>query len=199
MSTASIRSMTGYGESDRDLEHGRLRVEIRTVNGRYLNVQFRGPPGLERHHRGLERSLREHFVRGQVTVSVSLERVESPADARAIGVDLERARAYVKGLRSLKEELGLEGSIDVGVLSRYRGIFEEPELDAARRELPEDHLFEAIYEAARSTVAAREEEGAFLREDLSARLDAMEAELAGVEARAPGRLTAERDRLRAAV
>ena len=39
----------------------------------------------------------------------------------------------------------------------------------------------------------------FLKEDLEARLDAMEAEVARVEARAPERLTQERDRLREAV
>ena len=53
--------------------------------------------------------------------------------------------------------------------------------------------------AARAVVALRETEGARLHEDLSGRLDALAALLDRVEARAPERLTAERDRLRAQI
>ena len=199
MATASIRSMTGYGESKRDLEPGQLRVEIRTVNNRYLNVQFRAPPGLERYQRPLERSLKDHFARGQVTVSVVLDRGGSAGEAPPVRVNLGRAKSYVEGLRALQEELDLDGRVDIGVLSQYRGLFEEVDPDLEPRNLHEDVLLEVMAEAARNAVAAREEEGDFLRNDLTARLDTMQAEIESVERRAPERLIGERDRLREAV
>ncbi len=191
--------MTGYGEAERDLEPGGLRVEIRTVNNRYLNVQFRAPPGMERHQRRVERALKEHFARGQVIVSVALDGGRLEPDAAPIRVNAGRARAYVEGLRALQRELGLHGEIDVGVVSRYRGVFEEQDVEEASRALAEDVLLEVIGEAAATAVAVREEEGAFLRDDLVARLDAMEAEIERVEALAPDRLVRERDRLREAI
>ena len=199
MATASIRSMTGYGESERDLEPGQLRVEVRTVNNRYLNVQFRVPPGLERHQLRLERSLKDHFARGRVTVNVVLDRGRSAGEALPVQVNSGRARSYVEGLRALQEELDLDGRIDIGVLSQYRGLFEEVDPEVEIQKLHEDVLLEVMTEAARNTVAAREEEGDFLRNDLSARLDVMQAEVERVELRAPERLIDERDRLREAV
>ena len=199
MATASIRSMTGYGESERDLEPGQLRVEVRTVNNRYLNVQFRAPPGLERYQRRLERSLKDHFARGRVTVNVVLDRGRSAGEALPVRVNSGRARSYVEGLRALQEELDLDGQIDIGVLSQYRGLFEEVDPEAEIRKLHEDVLLEVMTEAARKAVAVREEEGDFLRNDLSARLDVMQAEVESVELRAPERLIDERNRLREAV
>ncbi len=191
--------MTGYGESERDLEPGQLRVEVRTVNNRYLNVQFRAPPGLERYQRRLERSLKDHFARGRVTVNVVLDRGRSAGEALPVRVNSARARSYVEGLRALQEELNLDGRIDIGVFSQYRGLFEEVDPEVEIQKLHEDVLLEVMTEAARNAVAAREEEGDFLRNDLSARLDVMQAEVESVELRAPERLIDERDRLREAV
>ena len=199
MAIAAIRSMTGFGDSERDLEAGRLRVEIRTINNRYLNVQLRTPPGLDRHHRRLERSLRDHFARGQVTVNIVFDRSGSESLAPPIRVDIERAKAYAEGLRTIQKELGLDGQIDVVTLSRYRGVLEEVDSDTMTRGLGGDLLLDVTDEAARKAVKAREEEGCFLRDDLLSRLDAMETEMEHVERRAPERLIAERSRLREAV
>ena len=199
MSTASLRSMTGFGESECEVGTGSLRVEIRTVNNRYLNVQFRAPVGMERHYRKLERLLRDYLARGQVNVSIGLDLGASGREAELPHADIDRARAYVDSLRGLQRELDLEGSIDIGVLARYRGLFEVADLSRASRDLPEELLVEAVSEAARNVVTVREEEGEFLRGDLLGRVGAMEEEIERVAQLAPQRLIAERDRLRHAI
>ena len=199
MSTASFRSMTGFGESECEVGAGSLRVEIRTVNNRYLNVQFRAPVGMERHYRKLERLLRDYLARGQVNVSIGLDLGASGREAELPRADIARARAYVDSLRGLQRELDLEGSVDIGMLARYRGLFEVADLNRASRDLPEEILVEAVSEAARNVVAVREEEGEFLRGDLLGRVGAMEEEIERVAQRAPQRLIAERDRLRHAI
>ena len=40
--------MTGYGEAERDTPAGRLRVEVKSVNHRYLNVAIKTPVGLDK-------------------------------------------------------------------------------------------------------------------------------------------------------
>jgi uncharacterized protein (TIGR00255 family) len=190
--------MTGFGESERELPSGRLRVEIRTVNHRFLNLQLRTPPGFERHEAALERTLREHFVRGHVKVLVILEGGGLGPEV-ALPIDLARARAYVAALRTLQAELGVGGSIDVGTLARFRDVFQPAESGRAPVEFPEDTLLEVAGEAARRVVKMRESEGARLASDLRSRLDAMEGELGGIELRAPDRLIGERDRMREAL
>ena len=200
MNRTPLRSMTGFGEAEAEAEAGsiRLRAEIRTVNQRHLKIQLRTPPGHEHHHQRIERLLRAHFARGQVTATLTAERTADAAAEPAVRFDAERARGVAEGLRRLIAELGLDETIDVALLSRFRGVVEEESPDADP-ELPVDLLGEVVSEAARRAVAAREEEGAFLREDLEARLDAMDAGISRVEARAPERLTREHDRLRRSV
>ena len=198
MNRTPLRSMTGFGEAEAEAGSVRLRAEIRTVNQRHLKIQLRTPPGHEHHHQHIERLLRAHFARGQVTVTLTAERTPDTPAAPAVRFDAKRARAVDAGLRRLIADLGLDETVDLALLSRFRGVVEEESADADP-ELPENLLGEVVSEAARSAVATREEEGAFLREDLEARLDAMDAGVSRVEARAPERLTREHDRLRRSV
>jgi hypothetical protein len=55
---AGVHSMTGYGTITRDHELGRLTLELRSVNSRYLDLSFRLPDEL----RGLEPLLRESVL-----------------------------------------------------------------------------------------------------------------------------------------
>jgi len=191
--------MTGFGESERDLPSGHLSVSVRTVNHRYLNIQLRIPPGSERHHAALERTLRERFVRGHVTVSVVLDRSTVASGASPVTVDMERARAYVEALQSVQDELQLEGRVEIGLLPWFRDIFREPDQREAPAELAPEELVDIVSEAAGRALLMREEEGRRLALDLAGRLDAMERTLGELAERAPHRLVAERDRLRTVV
>ena len=90
-----IRSMTGFGEAEIAIPAGRLRVELRTVNHRYLNVNARLPVALARWEPEIREWLRRHFVRGHVNCTVRLERENNPAAAVGIRLDVDRAAAYV--------------------------------------------------------------------------------------------------------
>jgi len=193
-----LRSMTGFGDAERALESGRLRVEIRTVNHRFLNFQIRIPNGLERLQPTIEASLRERFARGHVTVHVSTE-ARSQEEPEQVPVDMERARAYRDALRHLQAELGLGGTIEVALIAGFRDVFQPAERLPAAPDVNVEVLRETLIEAADRVVAMREEEGRRLRRDLEGRLDMLEQTLAKIEERAPERLLAERDRLRMAV
>ena len=192
--------MTGFGEAETDLEAGRLRAEVRTVNNRYLNIRFRMPSTLDRHQRALESTIKNHFSRGQINVSIVYDSGfgREGAGTRPV-IDLERARAYLDGLHSLQEETGVGGSIDIGVLARLRGVFEEEDPQGKLGEIGENLLMDLVEEATRRALAVREQEGASLAADLLERIDAMETEISRIERKAPERLVAERDRLREAV
>lgn len=193
-----IRSMTGYGDAERQTEHGLLRVEIRTVNHRYLNPNVRTPPGFDRHEATIQGWLRPHLSRGHVTYTLTLERAEAERDDMP-ELDVERATRYRALLTRLKDELGLRGEVDVAMVARFGEIFRPSEPRRTDVDVDEDVLRAVTEEALRGVVAMRESEGARLQEDLRGRLAAMEGVLDRVASRAPERLLAERDRLREAV
>lgn len=195
MTTLPLRSMTGYGSAERDLPDGRLQVDVRTVNHRFLNVQFRTPPGFERHHPALEAVLREFLSRGSVTVSVKLEPSDASEGTTQVSVDLERARGYRQALDELAEATGVEGAADLALLAGFRELFRVEERPAGADELDPAAVKEALRDALEDVVAMREEEGARLAGDLTDRLDAMERAVEAIALRAPERLVEERDRL----
>jgi uncharacterized protein (TIGR00255 family) len=89
----TISGMTGFGRAEGALGVWSWAVEARSVNGRNLEVRFRGPPGFE----GLERAAREgaqsRFLRGQVTIGVQAKRADS---AGAVHVNIEQLEQYLK-------------------------------------------------------------------------------------------------------
>jgi uncharacterized protein (TIGR00255 family) len=87
-----ISGMTGFGRAEGSLGAWSWAVEARSVNGRNLEIRFRGPPGFE----GLERAAREgaqsRFQRGQLTVGVQAKRAEG---AGAVRLNLEQLERYL--------------------------------------------------------------------------------------------------------
>jgi len=197
MAINPLRSMTGFGEAERDFEGGRLRVEIRTVNHRGLNLQLRLPAGFDRYQRGLDRLVRDRFTRGQVTLAATFEK--RVGEVQAIRVDLDRARGYAVALRTLAEELGVKGDLDLGTFARFRDLFQGEE---GEDELPlpsEEEVLEVAESAIAGTLEMRAEEGGRLADDLRRALSIMEGEVVEIARRAPERLINERDRLRFAI
>ena len=96
-----IFSMTGFAGASRELDGTALNVELRSVNHRYLDLQFRLPEEL----RALEPGLREMIVarlqRGKVECRVGLNAL--PAAQKSFELNVE----VMKQLRALSEKLRL--------------------------------------------------------------------------------------------
>lgn len=192
-----IRSMTGYGEAERESPAGRLRLEVKTVNHRFFNSSIKTPSGFDKHERDIAEALKTHLSRGHVSAFLTLDRSASEQET-APNVDLDRARQIRDALASMGAELGVPGAVDLSMLARFGELFRVPEQD--RRVGVEPEVIKALAEdAARSVCSMREAEGERLAADLDERLSGMSAALDRVEVRAPERLLAERDRLRQAV
>ncbi|HUF13837.1 MAG TPA: YicC/YloC family endoribonuclease [Longimicrobiales bacterium] len=192
-----IRSMTGFGEAERETEAGRLRSEVRTVNHRFFSSNLRLPPAFERYEPSIRDWLRQELQRGHINCSLRLETAEGGTDEPRFQLNEARARQYHRILSELKTTLDLPGEIDVALLARYNDLIEREDVD--RVDVPEDAIREVTIEAARAVVRMREVEGRRLHDDLEERLNAIEVAMERVRAKAPARLLAERDRLRNAV
>ena len=191
-----IRSMTGYGEAERDSPAGRLRMEVKTVNHRFFNASIKTPAGFDRFERDIAETLKESLPRGHVSVSLTLHR--SAREDPGPRVDLDRARQVREALEALQAELDVPGAVDLAMLARFGELFRPPETDGAA-ELEPAWIQELASAAGTRARAMREAEGERLQIDLENRLSSAEEALDLIEARAPARLTAERDRLREAV
>jgi uncharacterized protein (TIGR00255 family) len=193
-----IRSMTGFGEVERETDAGRLRAEARTVNHRFFSLNLRVGRGVERFEPQIRDWLRALLPRGHVNFSLRLESPDADADEIVLRVNEAKARQYLRLLRTLNDDLGLPGEVDLRLLSRFTDlIVDDAEVD---RPTPDIDSVQAVTEsAARAVIAMRADEGLRLRIDLDERLSSIEATLARIALLAPARLVAERDRMRRVV
>jgi uncharacterized protein (TIGR00255 family) len=190
----AIRSMTGFARADGALSAMGWHWEIRSVNGRGLDLRLRVPPGFE----GLEPRIREaiakRVTRGSITVNLSVERTEGGAQ---IGLN-EAALAQV--LAALER---LKGSVEVappradGLLA-IRGVLEtvDSEESETETEARDRAMLASLTTALDGLVEARAAEGARLDAIVSEQLTGIERLVAMIDA-LPGRTTeAIRERLR---
>jgi uncharacterized protein (TIGR00255 family) len=187
--------MTGFGVADAVVGGGRLQVEARSVNHRHLSIQLKLPADLQAMEGEIRERLRERIERGHVTITARW--LEEREAAPAAQLDLERAREYARLAAELKHALALPGEVDLAWVTRMPGVLMEAR--AAQGSVSSDQVFVALDAALAAMLAMRTIEGAALGAELERQIAAIERELEGVEARAPQRLVAERDRLRRSV
>ncbi len=163
-----IHSMTGYGSVERD----GFRVEVRSVNHRFLDMNFRMPPYLQPYEMELRGVVKKYVQRGRLDVRVSLT---EGADIR-LRINREFGRSLFNALSELKGELSLEGEPSIENLFWFRDLIfeEEPGYDS-------DLLIAVFQEAMERLVEMRKSEGEHLRSVILRGIQLLERYLQEVE------------------
>jgi uncharacterized protein (TIGR00255 family) len=115
--------MTGFGRADGAHGGWTWSVEARSVNGRNLEVRFRGPPGFDGLERHAKAAAQSRLSRGQITLGVQAKRDDPGAAALKVNPDI--LARYLALANQLAEEGATPPSAD-GLLS-LRGVLEAPE------------------------------------------------------------------------
>lgn len=177
-----IRSMTGYGRDEQQLDGMNIIVELKSVNHRYFEYGSRLPYAYGFLDERLKKFLQSRISRGKVDVSVWIQTVDAPGSEVTVNFDL--AEGYVKAMRDLAERLGLRDDISVTTLSRYPDI-----LTVTKAAADEDMIWAAVEKVASRAVdkftAMREREGEKLRDDILSRADTILAAVGEIEKRSP--------------
>jgi uncharacterized protein (TIGR00255 family) len=117
-SANDVRSMTGFAQARSEDNGWRLRVSIRSVNHRFLDVRVHLPDGLETIEPRIRQMLRDRMRRGHVDVTVHCESLAQTA-AR---VNPDVAEAYLKAAEDLRRKFGLTTEPDLVGLFRLPGV-----------------------------------------------------------------------------
>ena len=165
-----IKSMTGFGRCEVAESSRKFTVEIKSVNHRYLDVNVKMPKALSFFETAIRSELKNYISRGKVDVYVSYEDLSEKTST--VRYNREMASDYLKFLRQMAEDFGLEDDIRVSSLSRFPEIFTMEEADVDEEELWKE-LRKAVIGAAEMFVDTRVTEGGHLREDLIVKLDKM--------------------------
>ncbi len=178
------QSMTGFGSAEKET----FKVEIRSVNHRFLDVSMKVPQGLGSHEIALRNRVKERFSRGRFDILVS-----TPAEgAHRIKVNTALAKEIYNALRSLKEELLLSDGIRIETLTGFRELFltEEAEYDIGP-------LYDAFDEAMDRLQDMRMREGKAITGDMLSRLERVEHMNGKILDLCPAVVNEHRERFRA--
>ena len=186
-----ICSMTGYAVKTRDLEHGTLQLELKSVNSRYLDFHFRVAEDL----RALEIPLREmlsaRINRGKVECRLSFNAAAARAEQLKINGEL---LATLKSLNErVRSEMPEATPLSVNETLRWPGMFGEQNVDFAALS-PE--VMALARDALVDFTATRGREGDKLAETIIDRVNAMRDIVRRVAPRIPEAQSIYTDKLR---
>ena len=177
-----IKSMTGFGRCEIQKESRKFTVELKSVNHRYLDVNIRMPKKLNFFETAIRTLLKTYANRGKVDIFITYEDLSQ--SQVSVKYNAALAAEYLKYLKQMEEEFGLENDVRVSTLSRYPEVFTMEEQSEDEEELW-NGLKEALEGAFSQFVETRKTEGENLRKDILSKLAFLEEQIEFIEERSP--------------
>jgi uncharacterized protein (TIGR00255 family) len=164
-----LKSMTGFGRSDCQNEDLNCKVEIRSVNNRFIEINIRLQKSLQQLEAPLKKLVKSRCARGSFDVSITLEKMNGNTNNVVIAPNIPLASQYMEAFNQIKQELNLSGEIDINSVLAQRDVVKvEPEQTNPNKE---SLISETVNLALTSLLEMRQEEGQSLQTDISQRLD----------------------------
>ena len=182
-----IFSMTGYGKAEHNTQGKKLRIEVKSLNSKSLDLNFRVPSK----YRGLELHARKELAallhRGKLEVNVFEEWVAAQEAAQLNTAVVENYLEQLKGIQSLSDETLLPLAMRLpNVLAPTNDELSEEEQEV---------FLNTLTDAATKLVAYRQQEGISLAQDLNAQLAQIDTQLKHIADEAPLRIEERRQKL----
>lgn len=173
----TIRSMTGFGRSEKISDEYRILVEIKSVNHRYLDLSIKMPKMFNCFEARIRQLLKEYIERGKTDVFITYE--DYAGKSKRLIYNRELAAEYIHYINAISEEFSIRNDIGASAFARLPDVLvmeENTEPDEKLWELLEP----VIRDAADALKAERTREGEHLKRDLldkTARIRAMVEEI----------------------
>jgi uncharacterized protein (TIGR00255 family) len=117
---AGIASMTGFAAASRDLAFGRVALELRAVNHRYLDVQFRVPDDFRLMEGTIREAIAARLTRGKVDCRLSFTPIVSTVSGSELNLDVLQELAALE--RAVRAHFPTASPIGVAEVLRWPGV-----------------------------------------------------------------------------
>ncbi|QXT38460.1 YicC/YloC family endoribonuclease [Gymnodinialimonas ceratoperidinii] len=193
MGEGALASMTAFASAEGAADGVSWSWDLRSVNGRGLDLRLRLPDGLTALEQPLRAALQKALTRGNVTLGLRVNRVAS-AGGQLSSEALDAALELISEVEA-RANGGLTHSTAVDVLN-MRGVMDGADAMA----MPDTEVLMAeAQELIAAFVAMRRTEGAALARVMSEQLDQIAALTRAARSAAQARTEAQGNRLRAQV
>lgn len=168
--------MTGYGKAEAHIGARKYTVEIRSLNGKGLDLSVRMPSRFRPHEMDLRKQVAKSVGRGKSDLLIHFE--SDASDVRH-EVNTGLVQQYVDQLTPLFEANGVPASHVEGRLQQFQSALRFPDVVSSTKDTLEEGEWEALRDlvsaASEQFIAYRTQEGAVLEADFRQRVGTIEA------------------------
>ncbi|HKP86308.1 MAG TPA: YicC/YloC family endoribonuclease [Blastocatellia bacterium] len=172
--------MTGFGQGSAEGADFKVRVDIRSVNNRFLDIHTRLPQELASLELTIKKQVQASLHRGRVDLTVIVEQMRQAT----FEINRPLVSGYLSALSDLKQEFGLGGEISLELIAKLPGAMQVSQDSGRLDEALVAAVVAAVSQALVTLSEMRLIEGQELANELGARLDTIEKQLPGIEAEA---------------
>jgi len=185
-----IRSMTGYAAATRELPTASLSAELKSVNGRFLDLQFRLPEELRAAEPALRELIQTRVGRGKVECRVSVTPLAGVVPQIIVNEGLLAALAEAS--RKVRAVIPDAQPLAIGEVLHWPGVLADD-----RSPLLRESCVALVNEVLEEFAATRSREGEKLGKMLIEHVERMKALLASIQPKLPEAIAAYEDKLAA--
>lgn len=185
--------MTAFASSEAEISGLILICELRSVNHRYCDINFKIPERLRFAETDLRTQISDQLKRGKIECSLSYKKL---GQDQAIIINPDAVEALLEATRQIEQRM--QGALAFSALDvlAFPGVQQEQEIDKEALSLG---LAQLVKQALAGHIAAREREGAQLKALIETRCQTMQALVQQARQRLPEVLDAIRQKLTARI
>jgi uncharacterized protein (TIGR00255 family) len=188
-----IYSMTGFGRGESESDNAKIIIEIKSVNHRFLDTNFKMPSFCYSLEERMQKLLKTRISRGKVDVNLTVKSIRK--SQKTYTYDPEAAAYFMNVKKEAIKEFGIKDNFGVYELFRMPGVIVE-DTDLVDPEELWIYVKEAFEIALDKFVESRASEGERLRVDLAEKVSRIDELADALEERAPQIIEEYKDRLR---
>lgn len=187
-----IKSMTGFSKSEAQEQGIRALVELKSVNGRYLEPNLKMPRSLSSKELDIREIIRQSLTRGSITVQVTIEK--DATQQRSFINDGAAAQCY-RELEAVRKKLKLREAVKMENILAFANLLQKTD-ETDTSEIEWKVASKAIREAIKGLNIMRQKEGQQIANDMIARVKNISTIVDKIEELSIARIPEEREKMR---
>lgn len=174
--------MTGYGMALLKSENYMTKVEVKSVNSRYLELNLRVPKDFMAIEDKIRQIIKSKLKRGKVDLYLSYD-VTSP-DLQELSLNKDLAKAYYRDMEDLRKMLEIDEKITLRDIVLLEGVLKKSSTNETDKELL-SQVLKTVEEAVENLDEMRKVEGENLKIDLENKIVNVEEFVGEIKTLAP--------------
>jgi uncharacterized protein (TIGR00255 family) len=167
-----LKSMTGFSRYENQSEDLTCKVEIRSVNNRFIDINTRLPKSLAPLELPLKKMVKTKCARGSFDISIAIEQNGDSEAGLEVNPNLPLATEYLKAFKEIQDGLGLKGEIGINTILSQRDVVKS---EVKKVEYScEEIVMQSVERALADLIKMREDEGKNLEKDILSQISSIE-------------------------